>query len=146
GPAGLWGGFIAFYLGEAFGTGGAWLAVVLLASALTAWTLRWNPVRAIVGPGPSRGKATTEPTLASLLEPSPEEMPAIDGGRRETGDGRRRGKRGEGAESAESPAEVVAAATGAARKKGSKGGGETPSAVEEPAAPAPSVVPEADAL
>ena len=67
-------------------------------------------------------------------------------GSRETGDGRRRGKRGEGADIAESPAEVVAAATGAARKKGSKGGGETPSAVEEPAAPAPSVVPEADAL
>ena len=77
-PAGLLGGLVSFYLDRTLGTGGAWLAVALLGSALMAWTLRWNPVRALLGPSPAAGRATRSPTLASLLEPPPEEMPAIE--------------------------------------------------------------------
>ncbi|MEO6444274.1 MAG: DNA translocase FtsK [Gemmatimonadaceae bacterium] len=78
GPAGLWGGFVSFYLGELLGTGGAWIAVALLGSALMAWSLRWNPVRALVGPTPQRDPSQKRPTLASMLEPPAEEMPGID--------------------------------------------------------------------
>ena len=76
--AGLWGGFVGVYTSRAFGTAGAWIVLALLASALMAWTLRWNPVRAIIGPGASRGRLT-EPTLASRLEPPPEDLPAVAG-------------------------------------------------------------------
>jgi S-DNA-T family DNA segregation ATPase FtsK/SpoIIIE len=78
--AGLWGSFVAFYLKEYFGSAGAWFVVVLLLSALMAWTLRWNPVRAIVGPSPG-GKPVPVPegpTLAQRLEPPPQEMPAME--------------------------------------------------------------------
>jgi S-DNA-T family DNA segregation ATPase FtsK/SpoIIIE len=78
--AGIWGSFLAFYLGKLFGAG-AWFVMALLLSALMAWTLRWNPVRALVGPSPG-GKPVTvpeAPTLAQKLEPAPEEMPAVDG-------------------------------------------------------------------
>jgi S-DNA-T family DNA segregation ATPase FtsK/SpoIIIE len=51
--AGLWGGFIATYAERGFGTVGAWIMIALAASALAAATLRWNPIRAIVGPAPS---------------------------------------------------------------------------------------------
>jgi S-DNA-T family DNA segregation ATPase FtsK/SpoIIIE len=78
GLAGLVWGFVAFYLEKAFGTVGAWIVVVLLASALMAWTLRWNPIRAILGPGPSTSQTTAAP-LATVLEPPPEEMPAVEG-------------------------------------------------------------------
>ena len=50
--AGLWGGFASFYAERGFGTAGAWLMLALAASALAAATLRWNPIRAIVGPAP----------------------------------------------------------------------------------------------
>jgi len=76
--AGLWGSFVAFYLKEFFGSAGAWFVLVLLLSALMAWTLRWNPVRAIVGPSPAK-KVPDKPTLAQRLEPSPEDMPALPG-------------------------------------------------------------------
>ena len=79
-PAGLWGSFIAFYLQRALGTAGAWLALLLSASALTAWTLRWNPVRMVIG---SARAPVAKPSLASVLEPSPEEMPAVEGYRGE---------------------------------------------------------------
>ena len=76
--AGVWGGFVSMYLGKSLGTGGAWIAVVLLGSALTAWTLRWNPVRALLGlTPPGKGKAVA-PTLATMLEPPASEMPTID--------------------------------------------------------------------
>ncbi len=78
GPAGVIGGFVAFYLDKAFGTAGAWIVLALLGSALMAWTLRWNPVRAILGPG-GRGPRLGAPTLATVLEPPPEEMPAVEG-------------------------------------------------------------------
>ncbi|HEX6316861.1 MAG TPA: DNA translocase FtsK 4TM domain-containing protein [Gemmatimonadaceae bacterium] len=86
GSAGVWGSFVAFYLVRLFGSAGAWVVVVLLLSALMAWTLRWNPIRAIVGPSP--GPKTGAKTRAETLEPSPEEMPAIvrDEDEREPGD------------------------------------------------------------
>ena len=146
--AGLWGGFVSFYLRAILGTGGAWLAVVLLASAHTAWTLRWNPVRALVGPSPASGKAASHPTLASMLEPAPEEMPAlvVDDGGRETGEGRRRAKRSEGGDQGDGGERSGNPSMVSTRKKGAKGGGEGAPAVEGLVEPAPIVVPEADAL
>jgi len=105
GGAGLWGEFIAGWWQSWFGSFGAWVVVVLAASILTAATLAWNPVRAIVGHRPREGAAVaadavvsageladTKPRrkkreraieempgdLALALEPPPEEMPAID--------------------------------------------------------------------
>ncbi|MFN2563832.1 MAG: DNA translocase FtsK [Gemmatimonadaceae bacterium] len=99
--AGLWGGLLAAYWREWFGGMGAWVVVTLALSALTAATLAWNPIRAIVGrrlepsdsastgerPGaapatrrrrkPADVAAETE-ALALMLEPPPEEMPAAD--------------------------------------------------------------------
>ena len=77
--AGLWGSFLSWYLREFFGSAGAWLVLALLLSALMAWTLRWNPVRALVGPSPAARKVPEVPTLAQKLEPPPEEMPAVEG-------------------------------------------------------------------
>ncbi len=95
---GLWGGFIAYYWRDWFGGFGAWLAIALAASALTAVTLRWNPVRMLVGrkadsvppapidlpdeepyspPKTRRGKAARPKNLALALEPAPEEFEAI---------------------------------------------------------------------
>ncbi len=95
---GLWGGFIAFYWREWFGGYGAWVVVALAASALTAATLRWNPVRMLVGrraasvpaasidapedepyspPKKRRGKGAQARDLALSLEPAPEEFEAI---------------------------------------------------------------------
>ena len=98
--AGLWGGFIAFYLRQWFGGFGAWVALALAASALTAATLRWNPIRMLVGrsaPGPvpvaasaaaadeepyappkRRKKKDTPKDLPVALEPPPEEFASID--------------------------------------------------------------------
>ncbi|MBC7895215.1 MAG: DNA translocase FtsK 4TM domain-containing protein [Cytophagaceae bacterium] len=76
--AGLWGGLVGTYTRSAFGTAGAWIVLALLGSALMAWTLRWNPVRLVIGSGEARVRAV-KPTLASILAPAPEEMPAVDG-------------------------------------------------------------------
>ena len=97
GAAGLWGGFVAFYWRQFLGGFGAWVVVVLAASALTAATLRWNPIRMIVGrktvpPMPVADVPTEEPyappkrrrkkgdtaPLALALEGSPEEFASID--------------------------------------------------------------------
>jgi DNA segregation ATPase FtsK/SpoIIIE, S-DNA-T family len=89
--AGVWGAFVAFYVSKLFGSGGAWFVLALLLSALMAWTLRWNPIRAIVGPSP-KSKEVGPKTRAEVLEPRPEEMPAIvvdEGGH--LGDGDREG-------------------------------------------------------
>ncbi len=75
--AGLWGSFIAFYLKRLVGSWGSWILLVALFSALMAWTLRWNPIRAIVGPSPARNKASSGSSLAQEMEPPPEDMPAI---------------------------------------------------------------------
>ena len=79
--AGLWGSFAAHYLRKGLGTAGAWIAFLLATSALTVATLRWNPIRLLIGPGPTRDDAEVpgySPTLAERLAPEPEEMPAID--------------------------------------------------------------------
>ncbi|MDQ6718184.1 MAG: DNA translocase FtsK [Gemmatimonadota bacterium] len=94
--SGLWGSFTAFYLLQFGGPAGAWIILVLSLSVLMAVTLRWNPVRAVVG---ARHQTLTGPvvatplnemeeidativgerkSLAALLEPPPEEMPAMD--------------------------------------------------------------------
>ncbi len=100
--AGLWGDFIAHqWWTNWFGAFGAWVVVALAASVLMAATLAWNPIRAIVGhrapamqvvadpetiaaeESPKRRKkrdkmGESDGDLALLLEPPPEEMPAID--------------------------------------------------------------------
>ena len=98
GAAGLWGGFVAFYWRQFLGGFGAWVVVALAISVLTAVTLRWNPVRVLVGrkaappvpstddptvesytPPKSRRKKKGQPdNLALSLEPSPEEFASID--------------------------------------------------------------------
>ena len=93
--AGLWGSFVAYYWRQWLGGIGAWLLWVLAASVLTAVTLGWDPIRAIVGRSPTavpelppsngksrkRGRASAVPDAASAalaLEPPAEEMPAIE--------------------------------------------------------------------
>jgi S-DNA-T family DNA segregation ATPase FtsK/SpoIIIE len=94
---GLWGGFVSFYWREWFGGLGAWIMIALAASVLTAVTLRWNPVRMLVGrkapppepvlelsadepyaPPKRRRKKDTAQGLSPELEPAPEEFDAID--------------------------------------------------------------------
>ena len=83
--AGLWGNFAAYYLSAVVGRAGAWIMIVLAASALTAWTLWWNPVRLVVGGSHAAradeaqartAAAAVSATLA--MEPDPDEMPAVD--------------------------------------------------------------------
>jgi DNA segregation ATPase FtsK/SpoIIIE, S-DNA-T family len=78
--AGLWGGMVASYWRDWFGSMGAWVMVVLASSVLTAVTLSWNPVRMLIGPSPVAvlAGAGIGGTAALELEPDPEEMPAID--------------------------------------------------------------------
>ncbi|HSA54833.1 MAG TPA: DNA translocase FtsK 4TM domain-containing protein [Gemmatimonadaceae bacterium] len=79
--AGNLGGFIAYYLLQFFGRAGAWILVALALSTLMAWTLRWNPVRAIVARPASRPRGTTAAggtAVALELEPPPQEMPGIN--------------------------------------------------------------------
>ncbi|MBY0489768.1 MAG: DNA translocase FtsK [Gemmatimonadaceae bacterium] len=78
--AGLWGSFVAEYLRKFLGSAGAWIFFVLATSALTVATLRWNPIRMLLGPGAPKADpaATGRRTLAEQLEPDPEELPAID--------------------------------------------------------------------
>jgi S-DNA-T family DNA segregation ATPase FtsK/SpoIIIE len=87
--AGLWGGFTAFYLDEGMNWG-AWLLMGAAFSALTIFTLAWNPVRVLfhVGSaGPAgvgarvarrRIRSKNGDAAAEVNEPAPEEMPAID--------------------------------------------------------------------
>ena len=104
GAAGVWGAFVAYSLRSMLGGAGAWLLVVVLASALLVCTVAWNPVRALLAPRDSapfapaltyddvlgsapadaaprrrRGRGgNVPPDLARALEPAPEEMPAAD--------------------------------------------------------------------
>jgi S-DNA-T family DNA segregation ATPase FtsK/SpoIIIE len=83
--AGIWGAFVAFYWRSWFGDIGAWLVWVLAASALTAATLAWNPIRVIVGRGATQPsgdesgrrvrdrRPSLDPTSGAALEASPEE-------------------------------------------------------------------------
>ncbi len=76
--AGLWGNFAAFYLAKSLGTAGAWIVALLGVSAITAASLHWNPLRAVLGPGrPKQATTAAGPTRAQALEVKPEEMPAI---------------------------------------------------------------------
>jgi S-DNA-T family DNA segregation ATPase FtsK/SpoIIIE len=93
--SGLWGSLVSHYWRQWLGGIGAWLVWVLALSALTAATLAWNPIRAIVGrsaaassPTPEtptaerkRGREKSVPVDAAAaalaLEPAPEEMPAL---------------------------------------------------------------------
>ena len=88
--SGMWGAFVGYYWRTWFGDIGAWLVWLLATSALTATTLAWNPIRMIVGrktPPPTpisdtaaaakRGRAGVN--AGALLEPAPEELPAIEG-------------------------------------------------------------------
>ena len=105
--SGMWGAFAAYYLLRVAGTAGAWIIWLLALSALMAATLSWNPVRVLVGrrvrtldgspPGSESLKTMpagrerfagrfndSDPlsavAAARALEPSPEEMPALDMG------------------------------------------------------------------
>jgi S-DNA-T family DNA segregation ATPase FtsK/SpoIIIE len=92
--AGIWGSLVAHYWRQWFGGIGAWLFWVLGACALTAATLAWNPLRAILGKGESgaalgsatapkpatKGRTATpgDAVAAALaLEPPAEEMPGL---------------------------------------------------------------------
>jgi DNA segregation ATPase FtsK/SpoIIIE, S-DNA-T family len=82
---GLWGSFVAHYLRKGLGAAGAWIAFLLATSALTVLTLRWNPIRMLVGPRPTRPEplagesaSALRETLAERLAPDPSELPAID--------------------------------------------------------------------
>ena len=100
---GIWGNFAAFYLLQFAGTVGAWILMAIALSVLTAVALSWNPIRVIVAkrvrtldsvvaPTPSE-RAGLDPSQeivvpatnaaasvvsSTLLEPEPEEMPAVD--------------------------------------------------------------------
>jgi S-DNA-T family DNA segregation ATPase FtsK/SpoIIIE len=100
--AGVWGAFAAFYLLQFAGSAGAWILMAISLSALMAATLSWNPIRVIVGirvrhvdataaPSPTPAeRAGLDPSkeivvdrkaavvTATILEPSPEEMPPVD--------------------------------------------------------------------
>jgi S-DNA-T family DNA segregation ATPase FtsK/SpoIIIE len=79
--AGQWGGFVGYYLDRTLGGVGAWLVLLLATSVLTAITLRWNPLRLVVGPprpvveGGAGAWVPRDRALA--LEPAPEELPAL---------------------------------------------------------------------
>ena len=98
--SGIWGAFAAFYVLQFAGSAGAWIIVAISLSVLMAATLSWNPVRVVVGkrvvhldgtaPTPSEragldpskeivvDKAAASVGAATLFEPSPDEMPAVD--------------------------------------------------------------------
>ena len=75
--AGLWGAFAAFYLVKAIGTGGAWVVVAIVLSALCAVALNWNPIRAILGSASAR-KSDGMLTKAERMEPLAADMPMLD--------------------------------------------------------------------
>ena len=92
GAAGMWGTMVGFYWSSWFGGIGAWLVWTLAASALTAATLAWNPIRAIVGrpavvaavpavETPAKRRARPEPELLPERdeEEDDDEMPALAG-------------------------------------------------------------------
>ncbi len=88
---GLWGSFAAHYLRKGLGAAGAWIVFLLATSALTVLTMRWNPIRMLVGPREARANqshgdapvpslpvAAARETLAERLAPDPSELPSID--------------------------------------------------------------------
>ncbi len=101
--AGIWGAFAAFYVLQFAGSAGAWILMAISLSILMAATLSWNPIRVVVAkrvrtledyvpPTPAE-RAGLDPekeivvpapgaaasvVSATLLEPTPEEMPQVD--------------------------------------------------------------------
>jgi S-DNA-T family DNA segregation ATPase FtsK/SpoIIIE len=81
---GLVGGMAAHYLHKALGAAGAWLAWLLVFCTVTVVTLRWNPLRLVLGRATPTASAEAPrtpggaPLLARVLEPEPGELPAID--------------------------------------------------------------------
>ena len=81
---GLVGGMAAHYLRKALGAAGAWLAWLLVFSTVTEVTLRWNPLRLVLGRANQTASAEAPrppggaPLLARVLEPEPGELPAVD--------------------------------------------------------------------
>lgn len=82
---GLWGSFVAHYLRKGLGAAGAWIVFLLASSALTVVTMRWNPIRLLVGPMRARHREdaaiasdSNTATLAERLAPEPEDLPAMD--------------------------------------------------------------------
>ncbi|MFL5482671.1 MAG: DNA translocase FtsK 4TM domain-containing protein [Gemmatimonadaceae bacterium] len=101
--AGIWGDFAAFYILQFAGVVGGWILLAIALCTLTAVALSWNPIRVVVakrvrtldsmtaptpaeraGLDPSKeivvpaANAAASVVSATLLEPEPEEMPAID--------------------------------------------------------------------
>ena len=101
--AGIWGNFAAFYILQFAGVVGGWILLAIALSTLTAVALSWNPIRVVVAKRVRTVESMTAPTpaeragldpsreivvpatnaaasvvSATLLEPEPEEMPAID--------------------------------------------------------------------
>jgi S-DNA-T family DNA segregation ATPase FtsK/SpoIIIE len=100
---GIWGNFAAFYLLQFAGYVGGWILFAIALCTLTAVALSWNPIRVVVAKRVRTVESMTAPTpgeragldpskeivvpaanaaasvvSATLLEPEPEEMPAID--------------------------------------------------------------------
>jgi len=136
--AGLWGELVASWWSRWFGAVGAWVVLTLAASALMAATLAWNPIRMLIGPRVARANAgeiaiAAEPQsrrrklsadasedlerpadIALALEPSPDEMPAIDAGLAGTPEsnghgGSKRKKKSRAETAADHDAEIAAA-------------------------------------
>jgi S-DNA-T family DNA segregation ATPase FtsK/SpoIIIE len=118
--AGIWGELIASWWRGWFGAFGAWILLALGASVLMAATLAWNPIRAIIGHRTpvvtvvadeaaiaskrrrKRGANADEQgsgDLALALEPSPDEMPALEPGLMLDGDGTSSNENGSGPDS-----------------------------------------------
>ncbi|HEX8850200.1 MAG TPA: DNA translocase FtsK [Gemmatimonadaceae bacterium] len=96
--AGIWGAFASWYMMRGFGVVGAWIVVAMAGCALTAATLAWNPIRLLLhrdataaslapasvgvedeGPVKRRRRKKGEDAAdVASLEPTPEEMPAVD--------------------------------------------------------------------
>jgi DNA segregation ATPase FtsK/SpoIIIE, S-DNA-T family len=148
--SGIWGEAIAAWWRSWFGAFGAWVLVALSASVLTATTLAWNPIRALVGrkpapvvatledPAPTKSKRKRDKAAAEAsdadralaLEPSFEEMPAIDplapvGDADRPSDLQKRKKKSKAEAAAEHDAEIAAAIDATAHLE--LGGDELPS-------------------
>src|SRR3981081_1739691 len=94
--AGIWGSFSAFYVLQFAGAAGAWILIAISLSILMAATLSWNPIRVVVakrvvhldgsaptpaekaGLDPSKEIVVGDKVVPTFVDPSPEEMPAID--------------------------------------------------------------------
>jgi DNA segregation ATPase FtsK/SpoIIIE, S-DNA-T family len=69
--SGLWGNFVALHLRDAFGIVGSWVIVALALCALTAATLQFNPIRALLTPRPRRPKVP-------VGDVDPDEFPGVE--------------------------------------------------------------------